>query len=137
MPLKKKNITRGFIIIFCCLIVIGCKKQPKDYRTKFIGDYTFIVDKRYHSGWPTVVYSDSVYFYKGKVEYGSNEQSVLISFSDGVFIEPKIYEDGTFDYYYGFKTEGEFETTRKVKFEYGWAHPGYGVDYYVTGEKKP
>ena len=114
---------------------LGCKKQPNDYRNKFIGNYNFIVDYRYHHGFPTVIVSDSIYFYKGNVELSTNEHSVLINFSDGVFFEPRIYEDGTFDYHYPLGTVGEFEP-RKVKFEYRFASPGQGTNYYVTGEKK-
>src|SRR5258708_941938 len=92
MPsLKMKRI---FLLIFCCLTIFGCKKSIFDYRSKFIGDYNFVVHETawiFNKG--TIL--DTVYSYNGNVGYGSDENTISITFSQNMTVDPTIYEDGT------------------------------------------
>lgn len=133
-----KNI---LVLIFFVLALSGCKKEY-DYRDKFLGNYYFIVHLRTATGLPPSSSTDTIYNYHGKIEYGSTANSVLILFSEPssstYSSTPVIYEEGTFQYYYGPHgyMEGEFESTENVKFNFGWGSPGSSIRYEITGEKE-
>ena len=117
-----------FIILFCCLIMFGCKKNPFDYRNKYLGNYNFVV---HETAWVLAIGTtlDTTFSYNGKVSYGSDEHTVLINFSKNVSIEPVIYEDGYLEVY------GEFESTKRVSFGFRSGGLGGGSTWNVTGEK--
>ena len=124
-------------LVFFCLLLSGCKKNPFDYRTKFIGKFNFSV---HNTAWtlsgPTL---DTTYSYSGEIQNGSENNTILITFSENVSIEATIYEDGTLDNcicsHYGY-LKGEFESTKKIHFSYRSGGLGGGSYRIVTGEKK-
>jgi hypothetical protein len=119
-----------FTILFCCLVLFGCKKNIFDYRSKFVGDYNFTVQLS------TVdIYNqtaDSTYFYKGKIWYDGNETCVSIDFSGYRPEIVKLYEDGSMKSYY---VNGEFESTKKVKFNVFYNNLGGSGEYSIVGDK--
>lgn len=138
MSVRNKNIKNLFAIIFCIMVIAGCKKNPFDYRSKFLGDYNFTVHfTSYGGGVNPIVSTDTVYNYIGKVEFGTKNNTVLISFSDGLSFEPTIYEDLTLDNYGGNPSfNGEFESKTKIKFDYHYWRLSGNDNYFVTGIKK-
>ena len=120
-----------FIIILACMILIGCKKNPFDYRTKYVGDYKFEISV---SAWnPVQGEFDTSYSVDGRIDYGSDRNTISINFSGSnspqVFT---IYEDGTIEN----KCQGEFESAHKVVYSCYWASPGAHTSERVVGEKK-
>ncbi len=140
MPLKRTSIKNTLILFVCCILIYGCKKQS-DYRDKFIGNYYFTVHRTDWT-WPGNT-TDTIYYYNGKVEYGTKTNTVLIIFSEKSVVpyysfEPIIYEEGSFQNSsgYGGSIAGEFESITKVKFHIGNYAQGYKNNYDITGEKE-
>jgi|GEM_PF-2041076 len=124
------KIIKSIIFVSCCLIILGCKKHPFDYRNKFLGDYHFSIAI---SSWdPANGSYDTTYTNDGKIWYGSNQNSILISFSGGESTELTIYEDGTLE---ANNCTGEFESLRKLKYQCTYQSPAAHSYYGVTGEK--
>jgi hypothetical protein len=116
--------------------MFGCKKPPTDYRIKFLGNYTFSINETLWT-FPSTT-TTTQYNYEGKVEVGSQNNTVIITYSNGRFVEPIIYEEGTLETSGGFFTffSGEFESETKVKFQTSTFQPGYNASYDIIGEKK-
>ncbi len=121
------------ILLILCFFMFGCKKNPFDYRTKYLGDYIFVV---HNSSWnPTNGQFDTTYTVDGNVDYVSDKNSVLIS-SPTFSLQATVYEDGTLEGYWNNNGEGEFESTKKIKYHCGYYWPGGQSNSYITGEKK-
>jgi hypothetical protein len=129
-------VRKIFTVILLFLLVSGCKKNPFDYRTKFVGDYDFTVHLATYNinGWPT---SYTTYLYKGKIWYDGNETMVSIEFSANQSVSVNLYEDGSMKSFY---VNGEFESTKKVQFRLrvlsGSGIQYFGAEYVVAGDKK-
>lgn len=125
-----------FIVLFCFIALAGCKKNPFDFRSKYLGNYNFSIHR---TAWtlsgPTL---DTTYFYTGEVEKGSETNTAIISFSESVSIETDIYEDGTISVNHPphQSLQGEFESAKEVKFKLANSGLGGGSAYDVTGVKK-
>lgn len=128
MRLKMKNILP---FLFLCLAMLGCKKNPFDYRTKYIGKWEFVVQS--HS-WTPNSYKDTTYTTVGRIDYGGDkdEINIHVSGSSG-FIVVEILEDGTIN---SGSCKGEFETKSKVRFYCHGASPASGTHRDVTGTKQ-
>jgi hypothetical protein len=120
-----------FTILFCCLVLFGCKKNIFDYRSKFLGNYNFSV---HESAW--TIYGqtlDTSYSYNGTISYGkSGDKSLTINYSEKASTEAILYEDGSIKFSY---LSGEFESTKKIRFKAEYQGLGGGTASYVTGEK--
>ena len=114
-------------LVFFCSLLLGCKKNPFDYRAKYTGEYVFSV----HSvSWNIMqgVTLDTTYSHNGRVEIDSEENTILIS--NSAFI---IYEDGTLE---GEECKGEFESTKKISYSCNSGGLCGGSYHTVTGEKR-
>jgi hypothetical protein len=118
-----------------CLMIFGCKKNPFDYRSKFIGNYNFVVHEIVWEGGTMLL--DSTYSFFGNVTLGSISSTVMINFKDNFSIEPKVFEDGSLEgpESHTLHLSGEFESTKEVKFKYSNGGLGGGGNYDVTGNK--
>ena|SRR3990172_13368808 len=135
MSIKRTNIKNTLVIIFCGLLIYGCKKNS-DYRNKFVGDYNFVIHNSWYYGWPPNVTSgDTTYSYDGKIEISSDKNSVLIS-SSSFSMQATIYEDGTLEGYLNNNGRGEFSSTKEMKYSWGNYSPGGSSTYNITGEKE-
>ena len=130
---------KKYLIIALVLIVLfGCKKNPFDYRTKYFGDYNFAIHK---TTWTILGQTtDTTYNSTGIVDYSEENNTILISFSENVFSEFTIYEDGTLDQCQCNQTpssfaSGEFESSKKIRISYGYGGLGARTNYGITGEK--
>lgn len=124
---------KQFLLFVLVLSVFGCKKDPFDSRTKYLGDYNFSVTKTTAMSTDTPV--DTTYSYLGTIKTGSENNTVIIHFSDDLSVEMNLFEDGSLENYYnfGYYLVGEFESAEKVKFVYSVIG---GSRYGVTGGKK-
>lgn len=137
MSIKKINTKNIFIALFCCIILNGCKKEPFDYRNKFLGNYTFSVQEWTFNVYGVGVSTDTTFLFNGNISYGSDRNSILITYSTNVSVEPTIYEDGTFKGYGGDNSfSGAFESSKKVTFSYKYGGLGGYSSGIVTGERK-
>ena len=119
------------ILFFCCLLIYGCGKKPFDYRSKYIGDYSFVI--HYNSYNPLDGSLDTIYSKEGKVDYGSSDNTVVVFFNETKNDEFIVYEDGTI----GDFVLGEFETTSKINYSWYKAEsPAAHSSCNVKGEKK-
>ncbi len=119
------------LILFSCSF-FGCKKNPFDYRTKYLGNYNFIVN---YSSWNGLEgQHDTTYvFNNGKIDYGTDKNTILIFFDSGSSKpsdELTIYEDGSLGC-------GEFVTTEIIKYTYyqNQSPMSHSINS-VSGEKK-
>ena len=119
------------IISLGCILIFGCKKDPFDYRTKYVGDYSFVI---HYSSWnPLNGQFDTTYSIDGKIDYGSDKNTISIFFSGSS--SPQIFtlfEDGTIQD----GCKGEFESVNKIKYSCYWASPAAHTSETVSGEKK-
>ncbi len=124
-------------IVFCLLLFAQCKKNPFNYRTKYLGDYTFTVHKILWSMSPLGTNIDTNYFYDGKIEYGTIKNTMLIHFSENNTVEVIVSKDGLIsnDNDYDPVT-GKFESKTSMNFSYHLGGLGSGGSYGVSGTKK-
>jgi len=126
---------KQFLLFVLVLSVFGCKKDPLDSRTQYLGDYNFSVAKTTAMATDTPV--DTTYSYLGTIKAGSENKTVTICFSDNLSVEMDLFEDGSLEKYFnGGYLVGEFESSAKVKFVYSRNGLDYGSRYGVTGGKK-
>lgn len=105
---KLKILARLPATILCVFFTItSCNKHLFDYRNKFLGDYTFNI---HETGYNTLSNEivDTMFIYYGKIEYGTNENNISISFLEALSAEPNLFEDGSI---IGDGVKGEFNST--------------------------
>ena len=118
------------ILLFCIFLVTGCQKNPFDYRTKFVGDYNFTVRL---TTWTIYEQTgDTTYLFKGKIWYDGNEKMVSVEFSGYQPEKVNLYEDGSMK---GQHVNGEFVSTKKVRFKVTYNALGGGAQYSIIGDK--
>lgn len=120
-----------FLYAIFCQLILGCKKNPFDYRTKYVGDYSFTI---HYSSWsPFYGQFDTTYSIDGKIDYGSIKNTISIIYSGSTSPQMfTIYEDGTIED----DCKGEFESANKIKYSCYWASPAAHTFESVIGEKK-
>ncbi len=114
------------------LINCGCKKNPFDYRTKYLGNYVFVVHSSSYN--PTDGAIDTTYTLDGKIDYGSDKNTILITSNGITGGDYKIYEDGTVETEH---CSGEFATSDKLLYSC-YIHVSMMAKWSwdVVGEKK-
>lgn len=126
-----KNTILTLIVL---VAMTACKKDPFDYRTKYVGDYNFVVERQTIAS-PDGNVSDTTYTLEGTIDYGSDDNAISILFSGNNTPETfTLYEDGTIRM--GTACSGEFESTNRIKYSCYWASPGAHTDQNVSGVKK-
>lgn len=119
------------ILFSICLITLSCQKKPFDERSKFIGDYNFLIEK---VNWNINGYrKDTLYTYNGKIEHGEDSNKISIFFSEHLVAKPNLYGDWSI---LGNGVRGEFSTKEAIAFSISYGGIGGGTIYNVTGEKK-
>ena len=90
---KKSNIVFPILILF--VSIFGCKKNPFDYRTKYIGDWDFSYSWSRWSPADSATLSGITYS-QGSIEYGdSSEIKVIRDFNTpGDYINFKVDREG-------------------------------------------
>ena len=122
-------------LAFSILLIAGCKKNPFDYRTKYIGDYDFL---RNYTSWVTGGSTTSGTISKtGRVEYGDKgEINIIFDANDPTHYNVyKIDRDGNLTYTSG-GDAGKFESKNKVYYEQTTTFSGGGGTSNTTGTKK-
>jgi hypothetical protein len=130
-----KSMTYKSILLFFLIAISSCEKQPFDYRTKYIGDYTFSIHFKSWAGvYPPYSEVDTSYTSEGWIEYGLNETTIRIylSSTDSWNI-PDLYEDGTID---GYGWTGEFVNSKKLIMKNVYLRPSGASVTTVEGNKK-
>lgn len=134
MKIKSRFI---FLLLFSIFLNSGCKKNPFDYRTKYLGDYEFVDS---WSSWSMVGPSNSsgVNYSTGKVEYG-NDKTIRITLNSNnptYFHEFDIDRDGNLSLQSGGGSIGKFQSRKKVSFSLTSGGLGGGGTDNITGTKK-
>lgn len=120
-----------FTILFCCLVMFGCKKNPFDYRTKYLGNYRFLIHEV--DWWAGGGHLDTTYYADGGIDYGYDKNTIAIHWSGlNSAVDPDLFEDASFK---GMGASGDFWSTKKVVFEFITGRISYTNTYYITGEK--
>ena len=122
---------KRIIFLLSLFAIIGCKKDPFDYRTKYIGDYTFLIHSKTYIMFDPPI--DTSYYQDGYIGYGSEKDKIVISLSGKRATEYTIYEDGTIGEN---ACRGEFESSKKIRYSCSWGSQATKIHEEVTGEKK-
>jgi len=124
-------------IVLISMTLLGCEKNPFDYRNKFIGDYNYTVHAKI-SNYPVIGhFLDTTYTYNGKVLLGTQDNAIIIYLSETRSVEPTIYEDGSLENLnLSYSISGEFESKTILKFHYGDGGLGIHGDYNYSGIKQ-
>ena len=137
MLLNRTKLQFIFIFLLICLSMASCKKNPFDYRSKYIGKYCFSIQKTFWSISGVVL--DTVYSYEGKITNGSQKKTMEIFYSDNASVEAYIYEDGTLgecNTSQQINLKGEFESSKKIRFCFKTGGLGSGQIFGITGDRK-
>ena len=112
--------------------MLGCKKHLFDYRTKYVGEYDFIIHE--NSAIYTRGGTDTTYFSKGKIWYDTDKKSILIS-AQTLNFRATVFEDGTLE---GLDNNGggEFLSKKEVAYSRSWGSPAARMAWDLKGEKK-
>jgi hypothetical protein len=133
----KRIVLLLLTIVSFKLLFIQCKKNPFDYRNKFLGNYSFVVHAWYWN-YPVIgQHLDTTYFYNnGTVSLGAYENTIIINYLENRHVETKIYEDGTIeDVNHYNPIVGEFESKTILKFNYRDGGLGSGGYFEISGNK--
>ncbi len=127
---------KKILIALLGVLVFGCKKDPFDYRTKFIGDYTIAIHESSYWGIPPNTGSlDTTYFFDANISNGSDKNSITIS-SPYISLHTIVYEDGSLEGYKDNNGIGEFTSEKEIKYSWGSYAPGGSTTYTLTGKMK-
>lgn len=131
-----KKVHIALLLLLFVALNYGCKKNPFDYRTKYLGDYEFVDS---WSSWSMVGPSNSsgVNYSTGKVEYG-NDKTIRITLNSNNphFHEFDIDRDGNLSLQSGGGSIGKFQSRKKVSFSLTSGGLGGGGTDNITGTKK-
>ena len=131
----KNNRQILFFILFSTLLSYGCKKNPFDYRTKYLGDYDFVRD---YTSWVTGGSTTSgTISREGRVEYGEKGE-IKIIFDSNDPTHFNVYEidrNGNLTNSSG-GSAGKFESKNKVHYEQTTTTSGGGGTSSTNGTKK-
>lgn len=137
MPIKLlTEMKKTFFILLLNILLWGCKKSIFEFRNKFIGEFDFLVHK---TAWTlSGLMLDTTYTFGGRINTGSESDEIIIYFSENTSIESKIFEDGTIsaNQIPHQSLNGEFETSKEVKFNLSNTGLGGGSNFIVNGRKK-
>jgi len=114
----------------------SCEKKIFDNRTKYIGDYEFIINI---TCTPNLGDCDTSYTYDGIIDYSSDKDKVVIQFESNFSIEPLIDDDNNLiqhiDHYQS-DSLGRFLNKSEVEFVIRTGGLGGGYFRNVYGKKK-
>jgi hypothetical protein len=114
-------------LLFGIFLFQSCEKLPFDYRTKYIGEWSFRYEIHEHvTSGPGMGYYDYVYNYDGEIKYGPKFDEILIQFNNyekilqlnkyGEFGPTEVYNNSTnFSSY-----SGKFEGRKKFFYTEYW-----------------
>jgi len=118
------------------LIFTNCKKEPFNYRNKFLGEWEFKVDRtEFNTDSVGYYYHDSLTFF-GKIKYGTNDDEILIEYSNDNSIMLKIDKENILSNFPSHYCNGEFDGKEKIHLYLRWGGLGGGVTHTIDGEKK-
>jgi len=128
------------LIPFICFIAIlvafvACKKEPFNYRNKYIGDWKFTVNRREfnidsigHSESETIVYD-------GIIKYGEHGNQLVIEYYPNQSITVAIDKEGALSEFPRY-CSGEFGGSNVLKLSLYYGGLGGGISYSVYATKK-
>jgi hypothetical protein len=124
------------LLLLCSTIFVKCKKEPIDYRLKYVGDYHFDI---HYTGWTINTGSkDTLYSYEGNISTCSDDSLICIKYSNDPGTDVILNEDGTFHFVpnnqYSYFS-GKFESIKSIKFSFGWQAGGGYSNTDITGNR--
>lgn len=125
-----------FWLLLGLIFIIGCKKEPFDYRNKFLGDWEFKVERTELNTDSIGYYYHDYFTYVGQIKYGSNDDELLIEYSDDNSIMLKIDKEDVLSNFPTHYCSGEFDGKDRIHLYLKWGGLGGGVTHIVDGEKK-
>lgn len=134
--MKSKHYKTFVLLLASSLFIIGCKKQPFDHRNKYVGEWEFKVHRSELNTDSIGYYEHDSLVYTGEVTYGSNENELLIQYTQGNSITLTISKEGILS---GFPTHycnGEFRDKDKLHLYLKWGGLGGGITHVIDGEKE-
>lgn len=131
-----KRHKQMYWLLLGLLIFISCKKKPFNYRNKFLGDWEFKVERsEFNTDSIGYHYNDTL-IYTGKIKYGSNDDELLIEYSNENSITIKIDKEDNLSGLPNAYCNGEFIGKDKIHLFLRWGGLGGGITHIVDGEKK-
>jgi hypothetical protein len=118
------------LLLFLLFFEAGCKKDPLDYRTKYLGNFRFLIHEEF-SG-PQGDF-DTTYYADGSIDYGNDKKTIAVSWGLGYAVDPELFEDASFK---GMGMSGDFYSTKKIVFKYETFRLVFFYSYNATGERK-
>ncbi|CAN5509448.1 hypothetical protein BH10BAC1_BH10BAC1_09900 [soil metagenome] len=131
---------KWFLIISCfavLILIVSCKKNPFDYRTKYIGDYDFVNSWTSYNMSATPPTSSGITYSTGKIDYGKDGMvNIIFDNNFPTFVaELKIDRDGNLSFTNGLKA-GQCQSRKKMHYSYSGGGLGGGSTSSITGTKK-
>jgi len=135
--MKKINIIFWFsIIIICVTLFSACKKDNKDFRAQWSGDWDFVVEHYYRVGGSSTL--DTSY-YLGKISLGNNDDELNVEYRESTLLTLNVDKSGNIFKYFQdphYYAKGKFEEKVKVHIECGYEGLGSTSRCAINGIRK-
>lgn len=118
------------------LFLLGCEKQPFDYRNKYLGEWEFNVSRSELNTDSIGHYESDALIYVGEIAYGDAEDELLIKYTENNSVTLKISEEGKLSDPASNYSDGKFESRKKLHLYLRWGGLGGGIKHVIDGEKK-
>jgi len=120
-----------YLSIAISWLLTGCEKNPFDYRTKYLGDYTYYVHETGGNGLVGLI--DTSYTTNGSIAKGPGKGSIYFQLSEAAEkVELAVDKDGNLTGKYN----GYFESSNTLNVVYSMYAPGGHFSQAVSGVKK-
>jgi hypothetical protein len=130
-----KNPIHVTCLLVVLLVAIGCKKKPFDYRNKFIGRWSFRVERTEFNTDSVGYYYHDTINYTGEINYGENDDEIRINYSSSKEISLKMSKENVLTNFPTHYCSGEFDGKDKIHLYLRWGGLGGGVSHIINGEK--
>ena len=146
--MKKRNtilvfLLAGLLLIVGCCKDEKCRKDARDYRANYIGDWDFVVDRTWRINMDS---GRDTFYYLGKISLGNTDSTLNIEYLEyNTLIQKEIYTDLVVDKFGDLDNQstyrpficGKFEGNDKVHLEENFWNPAnMGYTSITDGTKK-
>jgi hypothetical protein len=136
MTNKMKKYVNLLWVLLLMIVLIGCKKEPFNYRNKFLGDWKFNVE-RFELNTDSIgyYYHDSLTYF-GQIKYGNSKDQIHIEYSNDNSVNLTIDKENILSNFPSQYCSGAFEGHEKLHLYLKWGGLGGGINHIVDGEKQ-
>ncbi len=131
-----RNMIKLSAIIAVLIFFTCCKKESKDFRDKYTGNWDFVVEVTKLNIDSIGQYERDTIYYLGKISNGNADNELNIQYSKDSLIVLNIIESGELSIFPTQYSNGEFEGESKIHLYLRWGGLGGNTTHVIDGVKK-